>query len=523
MTERIVAKLLIVDDEKNTRESLRELVPWHTVGVSSVRTARNGAEALALAGQDPPDVLLTDVRMPKMDGIELATRVRELFPLCQIVFLSGYADKDYLKTAIRLRAVSYIEKPIDIAEVADVVASALSLRREERSLLEGRRLAAREVASALVRPGADIGALRARFGDALPEFPAGAYLTAAVVTLAWRGEDKGQGRSEALARLLEVCAGIPPFDLPTTLVGAGGAESLLIILPRRVTEAIPSSTEPFVRLLEELQRAAPLGAALSIGIGVPVTASAGLPRSYESAAAAARRQFYEGQGRILFPRPAATGTFAADPGLYDRFRLALRDSDVGAASGIVAELRAAAQAAACDDVDSVRNAFFNLLLALLDATWERMRANPLDPSQRSYVWQEIREQRTLDETARFVVSHLDGLFGGGEKIAGLPRKVIEIQRFVRGSFCDSRLSLQAIADAVALSRTYLSALFRAHTGTTVSDYVTRLRIDRARELLGDPTLKTYDVAMSVGFANAGYFATVFRKEVGCTPSEYRNR
>ena len=106
-------KLIIVDDERVTRESLRDYIPWAELGIESVLTARNGTEALTLFESNRPNIVLTDIRMPKMDGIQLAERLREIEPRCKIVFLSGYADKEYLKRAIQLQATSYVEKPID--------------------------------------------------------------------------------------------------------------------------------------------------------------------------------------------------------------------------------------------------------------------------------------------------------------------------------------------------------------------------------------------------------------------------
>ena len=125
--------VLVADDEKMPREILRDRLPWEELGVERVDAASDGAEALELARQHRPDIIISDVKMPRMNGLELAGAVREMYPECQFIFLSGYTDKEYLKGAIKLRAASYVEKPIDLEEVA------AALRQVTAELKKSRR------------------------------------------------------------------------------------------------------------------------------------------------------------------------------------------------------------------------------------------------------------------------------------------------------------------------------------------------------------------------------------------------
>lgn len=114
-------KLLIVDDERIPREGLKKQVRWKECGIDVVETADSGITALKIAKQFCPDIVISDVRMPEMSGIEFAVKIKALFPHIYLIFLSGYADKEYLKAAIKLQAVDYVEKPIDIKEIEAVV------------------------------------------------------------------------------------------------------------------------------------------------------------------------------------------------------------------------------------------------------------------------------------------------------------------------------------------------------------------------------------------------------------------
>ena len=109
-------KLLIAEDEARAREGLKQLVP---PVFTQVQTAGNGQDALAIALEMKPDVVLCDVRMPKMNGIELARQLRLRFSDIHILFISAYSDKEYLKSAISIQADGYLEKPIDEGELLD--------------------------------------------------------------------------------------------------------------------------------------------------------------------------------------------------------------------------------------------------------------------------------------------------------------------------------------------------------------------------------------------------------------------
>ena len=108
-------RLLIVDDEKNTRNVLRNFIPWQELGIEEIREAKNGKEALSIAEEFAPDIVLSDVRMPMMNGLEFAKNYRLKDENTRFIFLSAYSDREYLKEAIKLRAISYVEKPINLS------------------------------------------------------------------------------------------------------------------------------------------------------------------------------------------------------------------------------------------------------------------------------------------------------------------------------------------------------------------------------------------------------------------------
>lgn len=113
--------VLIVDDEAMPRSILQKHIPWNELSVTNVCLATDGAEAVDQARRFRPEIIISDIKMPRLNGLEMAAAVREFLPACQLIFLSGYSDKEYLKTAIRLRAASYVEKPLDLEEITAAV------------------------------------------------------------------------------------------------------------------------------------------------------------------------------------------------------------------------------------------------------------------------------------------------------------------------------------------------------------------------------------------------------------------
>lgn len=124
-------KLLLVEDEELTRIGILNYIPWEAIGVTDIQTAEDGKEGLRKALSYRPDIVMADVRMPHMDGITMAFEIRKHMDCC-FIFMSGYCDKEYLKSAIVLSAVNYIEKPVEPGEIIQTVEKAVKQVQEEK-------------------------------------------------------------------------------------------------------------------------------------------------------------------------------------------------------------------------------------------------------------------------------------------------------------------------------------------------------------------------------------------------------
>ena len=113
--------VLIADDEAMPRNVLQNYIPWEELSVTRVYLASDGVEAVEQARRYRPELIISDIKMPYLNGLEMAAAVREFLPDCQFIFLSGYSDKEYLKGAIRLKAANYVEKPLNLEEITAAV------------------------------------------------------------------------------------------------------------------------------------------------------------------------------------------------------------------------------------------------------------------------------------------------------------------------------------------------------------------------------------------------------------------
>ncbi|WP_274650791.1 response regulator [Paenibacillus humicola] len=518
-------KLLVVDDEKMTREGIARSIGGG-LGIRQIELADCGMSAICKLDAFQPDIVLTDVRMPLMDGIELASKVRSRLPECKIIFMSGYTDKEYLKSAIQLKAINYIEKPIDFDELKEALQTAVSLGLEEqqsrrritelnRTLLESIPLMKAEIASQLTSAGAEVGYLldRARTaGLALPEF--GVFQTVIV-----KFEPRHAGGNEA--EWMPVRTAVH-HEAETFLIRRGmGCLSVLKDGSTLVCHLLNPRAPISALALEEL--AGRLSASyadrihVSVASGQPVGEIKRVFRSYEQAEALLPAAFYHASGTVL-SKAGNPEPFVFDPGLPERFMDCVTSESQEEAQRLLDDLAAALERRDRTPVESTKRYYCRLLAPLADPA-----GKDGDGPEPSPLWETINRFVSLRDIADFADAALCRSFEERRKEKGTRRIVREAIRYIHRSYADEELSIQKICEFTFLTPAYLCSLFKAHTNQTINGYITEYRMHKAKSLLSDPKLTIQQIAVLVGYSNSNYFAKVFRKQAGMTPSEYRER
>lgn len=515
-------QVLIVDDEPMIRFGLASAVQWEQEGLRLAGEAANGKAALELMDRQPVDILVTDIKMPVMDGIELTREAKRRNPAIKVIFVSSYTEFEYAREAVKLGVVvDYLLKPT--MEPEDL-AAALRLCKEE---LDAQRSAAGAGDEPAPEPDADTQWKRLLHGEAvqageLPGWPGGA-----VSVMVWQPEMPGEGdgldRLLLMARLREELA----RRLERGVALITGERELVAVVPDGAGHP-PAAPEHLHRRMQN-----ELGRVFTVGVSPPVHRLQAVPDAYRWAREALESAFFTGTGRCYYARVG--GRPARPPeirerdaqawvALRDRFSRAFAYADRDVCCRTLQEVCQLWRGETFPKSEVLRQA--QSLLTIMHArsglmTTEEMMVRTSDKMR------ELAALSTLPELCAALEREFDDCWK-----MGTPRLVPEdaarshaIQlalSHIRQKYRED-LSLQEVADYVHMSKNYFSEQFKKHTGLNFIDFVIRLRIQYAKHLLATTGLKIYEVAAQSGFNSTKHFMKMFKREVGLTPAEYRER
>lgn len=526
-------RVLLADDEAEIRQGISRKIDWAARGFELAGEAENGAEALELAEQIRPDVVLTDIKMPFMDGLELCRRLRRTLPAAKLVVFSGFDEFEYARQAVSMGVSEYIMKPINARELEEVLESLraqLEAQRQQRRDMETLRRRYEESLPVLRElffarmldgriPPDQLAERAARYELELPGGP----WAAALVSMDLPASGQSAERDELL--LLSVRSFVEEhFELPGCWLRALLHNDAVAIL------AGLESADRLYPLMAELERLcalAPscLGLRLTVGLGRPVAEAGQLGLSMEGARSALDYRLLMGGGRVLY-----IGDLEPDASL----RLSLDDEDQ----------RALATAVKLGTEQQLDTTVRDLV--------ERMRASRLPPAQcQLYVLEivtclvrlarsggvEVEDVFGPGFAGAVPVAEFAGLDQLGEWLAGCCRRLRELlgrrrtdstgrtveaaKAFIADHFADSELGVETVCAHLHLSPTYFSTLFKRETGKSFTAWVTDLRMAEAARLLRQTDEKTYLIAEKTGYIDPNYFSYVFKRRYGVTPSKYR--
>ncbi|WP_028550161.1 response regulator [Paenibacillus sp. UNC451MF] len=540
--------ILIVDDEANIRRWFELLVGQTSLAIQVAGTCGNGREALELCRSIKVDLVITDIKMPIMDGLELVQQLKAEQPSVRTLILSSYGEFQYASKALKLGASDYVLK-------AEVTVEGLreALQKIEADLqLELKR--EQEVHTIKTALNENLYALRTLYfqdlfkgsPSALSEFKgkmevfrvplSDRHLTVLAVKVNNYKQilQSGKIRSKELLDL----AVINIMD-ETMHNEAGGGCCFLqdtnvyaVLFNVSSPQAEKSTREATMRYANRI--IAHLGDYLnisaSVGISMTYPDLSKLGQQWKEAyGALSGRQFY-GKQHIAWYQDMHRVSLNADTAERTELIAALtRLLELGEI-----ELARERLTAFMDDIgvrqlwseQQVRSLCLEVAYLLLrvegqydDGLAQREQGKSQQEAEAPH--EEVAELSEWGEVKQWLLDRVDRL---ALKVRASRTHYSEAIRkacgYMRDYYADD-LSLQQVADAVHLNKTYLSELFKKETGTSFSDHLTELRIERAKELIVREVCKMSDLAERVGYPNSSYFTKVFKKTTGLTPMEYR--
>ena len=515
-------KLLIADDEKLTREGIISSIDWTALGVSEIYQADDGIHGLELAKEIQPDIVLSDVRMPRMDGIEMSSRLKELFPNISIIFMSGYSDKEYLKAAIKLKAISYVEKPIDPDEIKESVLEALKNKQKIEKTTdtekEHRRFAASSLATRLIYPNSaseeelvsDFGKLSLYIDSAT---------TFQTVIFSFKNSIF-QGTSHALISFY--------IQLHDFLESNGFGEIHGIKQDRFLIYHIFGRTASIDFLEQFAATAARLAAVLSndffIVMGKNVTGLSSIYESYNSAVMQLQSCFYHPYGSCFLysSEPSNLHAHFTAPFTMDEFKNLLQQRN----------LKVTEMAKTLFDTlvysknilpNQVKDFYYHCFGAIQETYTLLHLPYPEQKSKTLISLESVSSCETIFELNQLLIQELALFLTQADLSKEESTPVMAIKNFIADHYQDDNLSIKDISDHVFLSTSYICTLFKNETGQTLNQYITKYRVEKAKKLLADPLNKITDISSNVGYSDGNYFGKTFKKIVGLSPTEYRDQ
>jgi len=507
-------KAIIVDDEEWTRIGLRAQIDWEALDIGLAGEAKNGLQALEKMAELHPDIVVTDISMPQLDGVGLMKVLHRDYPDTIVIVLSGYSDFEYAQQAIAYQAFGYVLKPIEKAALEDCLAKAVS-RLRERSEERLEREALRLTEFVLQEHEEETPATRQwdKLGLALPN-----ERTAVIVARIHRfGDGREDGRSlakranERLRAEGREAVVFPNGTNPSELIALAGFKAEDAEPPEIGLKRMADT------LRSELSRTE--GKGISVGVGRIYHGTRSVSESYRQAAEACRQAEWEGTQAAIFHNELRSGDrYALFPA--DKRNALLLYVENGAPAKAEETVRLFLEDAVRRDVGlpAVSNMLAEVLIGL-DKLMDKHGGGSRELRYSGDTLRRISSPSRMLEYVSGLLQQASRHIERGRRSEG--RKAVdELLSYIQSHYQED-LSLGAVAEAFHMNPAYLSRLFKQETGRNFNEYASDIRMAKAAELLSDLDLRTDDIAGMVGFDNPKYFYKKFKDRFGCTPAEYR--
>jgi two-component system response regulator YesN len=502
--------MMIADDEALERRALRGVTETRFPGIFRICEASNGAVALQLAKTERPDILLMDIKMPRMSGIEVAREVKSFLPECVIVLISGYTYFNYAREAVAIGIRDFLVKPVENDALANAVQSAIdTLEDRRRSRTDTGKLA--RLSLCLEREFVSSLALRQIQEPHLSEY---------LENLGIKGMSglgfmlMPNGRGKPVSEMQEIEARKTAnecFDGGRVLL-AGAFGQLYGILFCPESWPRPALQELFERFLSALEPS--FGVGLSIYAGSLKSACTQLFESFNEA----RRLVGTERHAVLLAAPGEELSGEIPLDLEKEYLLGekLMQGDRDACLVLVEDLYRQIERNS-RTFSELKGRVTNLLVVMgrrlargmisIDCLAFRDQVEALAQAAevKSYLFEQL--QQMLEQVA----VHFD---------RNSKEWKSRITDYLSSHF-RQETTLEELASLVGFSTSYLSRIFKKEFGMNFCSYVNHLRIEEAKRLLAAGDLSIKEIAYWLGYSDANYFARVFRKETGTNASQYQ--
>lgn len=536
-------KVFLVEDEMVIRRGIKNSIDWEKEGYIFCGEASDGELAYPMIIKEKPDILITDIRMPFMDGLELCKLVKKELPNIKILILSGYDEFDYAKEAIRLGVTEYLLKPISsgkLLEALNGVSESIRREKEDKDLVRKYMEEMRENTEHEKQKFFEqMIAGNLSMADALEtgkkyemNLSAGMYnLLLFRFTLGEENRKSGEllGEAEyAIEKLTERLEYVFEFQRGVE----GWAFLLMADNEEQMSERVKELSKDLEEIMKNYSTIAYFG-----GIGQPVARLRELEESFREAERALAARFTMELNQIISVEDIR---MAQNVDTLDDIEI----TSFGEIEKTRTMLEKFLNNGAEDEIDEFVDVYINELpeenlksvlmrqYIIMDAYIVMMsfceKFEGIEgemQAQSEELKNSMKTIQTLEEIKNYIRMLLKKIIGVRDTISGRRYSdIIEIAKDqIRKTYMSDEISLNTIAAEVGMSPSYFSSIFSKEMGKTFVEYLTEIRMDRAKELLMCSSMKTSEIGYEVGYKDPHYFSYIFKKTQNCTPKEFRAR
>ena len=525
-------RIILVDDEEEVRKGIIRKIDWSSLGFEVVGDAENGAEALERIEQLEPEVVMTDIRMPFMDGLTLTEKIRQKYPSMKVLIFSGFDDFEYAQQAIKLNVTEYILKPVNVEELSEILRRVkqnldeeISQRRDAAILRESYQRSLpilREVfLNDLVRGSANT----AMIEEKLQEYSVDILHAKKWITALLHIETEASGHPAALQKELvpisvrQITEDHLKDYCRFTIFNSSAGMALIAVIDEDNSQT--GLLDRLGDICKECRRV--LDVTVTIAVGHSCQELSEISRIYQSSVDALGYKTIVGTGHTIYindVEPVSRGKLKFDN--ENDFVTAVKFGPEEKIRETVKKLMLR-----MDDAKVHARQQQLYMLSLFNCVTRLMQQYDLTTKEIFDTEKQYMDvPAALGKPEKFEAWILGACLRIHESLNrerdNTTKKVIlEARRYIESHYQDPSLSVEMICRELHMSPAYFSTMFRKVTGQTYIAYLTEVRLQKAVELLNETDDKTYVIAQKVGYQEQNYFSYVFKKRFGISPTKYR--
>ena len=532
--------IILVDDEEEVRKSIIKQIDWESAGFQVVGDAENGEDALEKIEVLEPDVVLTDIRMPYMDGLTLAEKIRQRYPSTKVVIFSGYDDFEYAQKAIKLNVTEYILKPVNVEELTSILKRIKSNLDEE---IEEKRNVSRlrenyRKSLPIIREQFFNDMVHRRLADDLIESKLREYDIPITGARKWIiaaiDVEKSDDRSKKTLSLHEEEELIPisvmqivreklksycRFSLFQSTAEAG----MVVIAALDDDNTTTGLIDVLGDICKETKRI--LEVPVTIGIGHSVTGLSKIAGSYQSAVEALGYKAVVGSGITIYindMEPVGSGKLEFDNSDESDFISAVKFGPDEKIEAVTVRISGKLESARVHYRQQQVYVFgvLNTVIQMIqqyDLNLEEILGGELEYLS---VIDKLQKREEFGEWLLKTARKMNQAIYQERDMT--TRQVIQqAKQYIMDNYQNPDLSVEMICRHLHMSPAYFSTMFKKETGQAYIAYLTEIRLNKAVELLNKTDDKTYVIASKVGYQEQNYFSYVFKKKFGVSPTKFR--